>query len=180
MQAVEIWEDITGYEGFYQVSNMGRVRSVDRVISHSHSGYSTYKGRVKKTSFDTRGYPHASLTVNCVCKTFKIHRLVAQAFIPNPEKKETVNHKNGIKTDNRVDNLEWMTNTENMRHAHATGLKVGTKGSRHGMSKLTEADIPKIRILLNEGKTLEHIAKLFGVSNCPIYNIRKGKSWQHV
>lgn len=102
---MEIWKDIKNYENLYQISNMGNVKSL-------HYG----KERILKTSHDKRGYPIVDLRKNGCRWTVHVHRLVANAFICNLAKKSTVNHKNEIKTDNRVENLEWFTNTENINY----------------------------------------------------------------
>ena len=113
---IEIWKDIKGYESFYQVSNLGRVKSLSRSIYDSR-GYMVYrKGKIKKPSFDKNGYPQIGLCKNGTVITRKIHRLVAQAFIPNPENKPEINHKDEDKTNNRVDNLEWVTEKENVNY----------------------------------------------------------------
>lgn len=101
----EVWKDILGYEGLYQVSNMGRVKSFNY--------RNTKKTSILKQSINQDGYLRPTLKKNYKSKGFLVHRLVGFAFIPNPENKETINHKNEIKTDNRVENLEWMTRTEN-------------------------------------------------------------------
>ena len=111
----EIWRDIAGYEGLYQVSNCGRVKSFYR------------GGRILKQSLK-RGYMFVELYLNTNGKIHIVHRLVAQAFIPNPLNKLEVNHINGIKTDNRVENLEWVTRSENEQHAYDTGLAHGMRG----------------------------------------------------
>ena len=103
----EIWKDIPGFEGYYQVSNLGKVR-------HLFKHYT----KIKKTTIDSWGYEAISLCVNYVPSTRKIHRLVALAFIPNPENKPFVNHKDGNKLNNRLENLEWVTQSENVRHAY--------------------------------------------------------------
>lgn len=121
----EEWRDVIGYEGYYQVSNTGMVRSVDRVVTRSgkpivrHSHY--LKPRLSK-----EGYNSASLSMGGEQKYVKVHRIVAQAFILNLENKPQVNHINGNQGDNRVENLEWVTQHENMRHAVETGLFDGT------------------------------------------------------
>jgi|LakMenE18May11ns_1017448.scaffolds.fasta_scaffold9683875_2 hypothetical protein len=121
----EIWKSVIGYEGFYEVSNQGRVRSVDRFVMQVINGVQTkclYKGRILKFTNDNSGYPMVTLSALGKIKTFRIHRLVADVFIENPESKKTVNHINAIKTDNRIENLEWATQLENNVHANYNGL----------------------------------------------------------
>lgn len=117
----EIWKDVPGYRGEYQASNLGKIRSVkkDRKI------------KILSDRKHPNGYFYTMVCMDGVCQTKKAHRLVALTFIPNPENKPQVNHKNGVKTDNRVENIEWCTRSENGLHAHRTGLSpkpTGTKG----------------------------------------------------
>lgn len=123
----EVWKPIKGYEGVYEISSFGRVKSLDRTIRHTGclGGKNKLRkeGMIRKCGKNTNGYPSVTITFNSREKTRAVHRFVAEAFLPNPQNKFTVNHKNGIKTDNRVENLEWMTQTENIRHAFKTGLK---------------------------------------------------------
>lgn len=121
----EIWRDIPGYEDWYEVSNLGRVKSID-------------KRKILKTDIGKKGYERVGLTKDFKRKTFNVHKLVALAFIDNPLNKPQINHINGIKTDNRVKNLEWCTAKENVIHAVKNGLKVAKKGFECTSSKSVE------------------------------------------
>ena len=120
MSGNEIWKDVVGYEGWYQVSDRGNVRSVDRV---NHIG-SRYSGRILKPSLNTGGYLHVGLHKNGIKKTKLIHRSVAEAFIPNPENHPEVNHLDEVKENNNVSNLEWCTSEHNNNY--------GTRNERLG------------------------------------------------
>lgn len=129
----EIWKDIKGYEGLYQVSNIGRIKSLGRtVIKISLKGNiftKSYPEKLLKFSKDTKGYLRTSLALNGINRTIKVHRVVAQAFIPNPNNLEQVNHKDGDKKNNNVYNLEWCNNQKNQNHSWTTGLR--KKGKQH-------------------------------------------------
>lgn len=118
----EIWKPIKGYEGLYEVSNFGRVKRLQRICDH-FSGSMKIREKLIKQSRSKFGYMKTTITVNKIRKTLLTHRLVAQAFIQNPENKKTVNHKDGVKANNFWENLEWATYSENQQHAFDTGLK---------------------------------------------------------
>jgi hypothetical protein len=118
---MEIWKDIIGYEGLYQVSNYGRVKSLDKVVKCKGNKTKLNKSKIKKI-YQHR-YNQVHLTDGKIEKCHKVCRLVAKAFIPNPQNKLTVNHIDGNKLNDCVSNLEWATHSENLKHAYATGLK---------------------------------------------------------
>ena len=116
----EEWRDVVGYEGRYQVSSMGRVKSLERKVRHWRGGERIQKERILKPSNDRRGYLLVSLCDGEKRKTFSVHRLVCQAFHENPDNKPEVNHINENASDNRACNLEWCTRVENVNHGTRT------------------------------------------------------------
>ena len=156
----EEWRDIKGYEGRYQVSNMGRVKTVERFKSdgrHQSEG-------IRKTQLDFHGYEFALLYNGHKMCRHSVHVLVANAFIPNPEHKPQVNHIDGNKTNNVVDNLEWVTASENQLHAIAHGLVIPKRGDATKRTKVSDADVLRIRELRKTGEKLQHLADMFGLS----------------
>ena len=121
----EIWKDITGFEGLYIISSHGNIKSLGRQIRQVRSDGSVrvrhYKGRILKPVTNRLGYLMIMLR-NEKQKNCSVHRLVALTFLPNPDNKPEVNHKDGIKSNCRIDNLEWTTHSENMKHAYDSGL----------------------------------------------------------
>lgn len=155
----EIWKDIKGYENEYQVSNIGRIRSLDR-YKYQNGRYGQiqrlYRGKILKFDQDKDGY----FTVKLRHKVFhRVHRLVAQTFLENPENKNTVNHKDGNKKNNCINNLEWATEKENTQHAHKTGLAKSAMIGKKG--KLSNNF--RIRVQIDE-KTGEIIGKYNGAA----------------
>jgi hypothetical protein len=176
----EIWLPIKGYEGSYEVSNLGRVRSLDGMVTAGHGSCRLRKGRIlkprnvgnKETQYFAIQFPGVG--------NKRIHRLVASAFIPNPDAKEQVNHKDGNKKNNCVENLEWVTAAENQAHAFATGLKVMPKGVEHYCAKLTPELVRKVRFLKKLGYSQVAIGKEVGVSQGYVWKIVSGKTWKHI
>jgi len=142
--------------------------------------WSNKAGRFLKVQLDTCGYPQVGLYNETGQKTTSVHRLVAEHFINGNEKGLQVNHINGIKTDNRIENLEWLTHSQNAQHAHDTGLMNTPNGSAQGSSKLVEKNIPEIFKRLASGETGKSIGDFFGVTGSAISLIKRGKNWAHM
>lgn len=178
----EEWKDVVDYEEFYEVSNKGRVRTKPR---QTQSG--DHKAIRGVRYFTLYEHPDGYINVGLIKESKKVrrtsvHRLVAVAFIDRIPGKEFVNHINGIKNDNRVENLEWCTKKENSRHSFDNGLQVNPKGQEHHWAKLTEEDVLKIRNTYkpNGVYTTKRLAKEYGISNTNIKDIVNRKIWTHL
>ena len=123
----EIWKDIKNYEGIYQVSNLGRVRSLTRKVK-TFNGLRTTKGQLLKPLKTNRNYFRVDLKQNQKDKYISIHRLVAEAFIPNPNNYPVINHIDGDTSNNKIDNLEWCTQSHNIKEAYRVGRAKPTSG----------------------------------------------------
>lgn len=119
---MEVWKDVVGFENHYEVSNIGRVKRKAGLTYYKDGRIARFSETILKPSFNRKGYERVYLSVGSKKHTVSVHRLVAKAFIPNPENKATINHIDCNKLNNNVENLEWMTNTENMRHAFNQGI----------------------------------------------------------
>lgn len=141
----------------------------------------TFKGYIINPNNKWSGYPRVKLNRNGEIKKESVHRLVALAFIPNPEDKPFINHKNAIRHDNRVANLEWCTPSENIKHAFNIGTKTAKSGKDSNLSKLTEDIVREIDKLLNLGELNQRqIAVRFSISHITVSDIYRGKSWSHI
>lgn len=170
---IESWVDVKGYESFYQVSDMGNVRSKDRTVACSRFGTRSLIGRPLKATVDFAGYCKVTLKDQGRNKVWKIHRLVAEHFINKVEGKEIINHIDNNRTNNRVENLEWCTHKENTAHMHSQGRNYSATGEANPACKLTDTQIDKIHNL--KGKLSQpKIAAMFGVSRQHIGRIHNG------
>lgn len=175
MNQNEIWKAVVGYEGIYEVSSLGRVRSLDRVVKHPKGGYANLKSKVISQKVRNNGYLEVCLHSLGITKSLLVHRIVANSFIINIDNKPQINHINAIKDDNRIDNLEWVTDFENQ--VHKTNNKLNPFGENHKKSKLKEFEVLSIRES-NENNNL--IAKKFNVSRRLISSIKNRKIWKHI
>ena len=119
---IEEWKPVVGFEGMYLISNLGNIKTVAKIIMRRDGKPQHIHECNRKYALDNKGYYITGLNCNDILTTIKVHREIAKAFIPNPHNKAQVNHINGIKTDNRVENLEWCSNADNMYHAQVNNL----------------------------------------------------------
>jgi len=160
--------DIPGYEGLYAINRNGDI-------------WSYYSGKILK-QWLTLGYPYITLCKETKKRKRRVARLVALTFIPNPKNKPEVNHKNGIKKDNYIDNLEWVTGSENKKHAYRTGLRTGDsaiKAMNMAIRKLSFNDANKIKKLYETGDySYRELGEMFNVSLHAIYRVVKNKAYK--
>lgn len=168
----EIFLPIEYTNGRYSVSSAGRVRSNGK----SH-GYGPRSGRMLAIGYTGSGYSKVTMSIDGKVTHPMVHRLVAMAFIPNPDGLPQVNHRNGVKTDNRVENLEWVTRSDNMLHALSTGLRRNQDGPNNHMAKLNVDRVRQILALRGSGMPQHKIAAMFGVRQSAISSIFNGKAW---
>lgn len=173
---MEIWKKILGYEN-YEVSNFGRIKSLEKIdFMHRNNSYRTRKEKIMRNGI-SNGYKSVSLYKNKKPKTFTIHRLVLSSFIENKNNKREVNHIDGNKHNNNLENLEWCSSSENSIHAIKNGLQIAKKGEQQYNSKLKDFEIIEIR---NSDLTLNELSKIYNISTSVICSVKNKKSWKHI
>lgn len=179
----EIWKEIPNSK-YYSVSNYGRVKRLQhQKWCEINKSYSTFSEKILHIDFNnSKHYGRIAITfldeTRIICG---IHRLVATCFLDNSLNLPQVNHKDGDKTNNHVDNLEWCTSSENMQHRiHTLNIKPWKKGEDSNFVKLTEEQVRQIPILLEQGMRKYKIAELFNVGKTTITEITSGRSWKHL
>lgn len=169
----EEWRPVKGYEGFYSVSNLGRVRRDKSPKKRTHG--------ILKTKITRNGYVEVQLSANAVVRSVSVHRLVGFAFLEKPEGKNDINHKNGKRSDNRLDNIEWLSRQENIQHMFTVLGNHGPQGEAAGSAKLTMEIVKEIRRTYASGScTQDMLAQRYGVLQNAISRIVNGKRWQHL
>lgn len=181
---IEEWKDCPEYEQVYQVSNLGRVKSKPVFVENDslfgdEGGYVKHI-KIKNQTINRYGYMTTKLCFKGKCRRLTIHRLVAKAFIPNPNKYSQVNHIDGNKKNNSVTNLEWVSAAQNTKHAWDTGLITSEhmKGSKHHNSKVNEDIVKDIRS--NKTLTKKELAEKYDISISTVADILRRKTWTHI
>lgn len=174
----EEWKAIPRFEGLYDVSSLGRVRRSPIAPNANASRQGRIIGGCKPDS--RTGYMRVSLRKGGMLYRFQVHRLVAGAFMDPAKPCMHVNHKDGDKTNNRLENLEWATPQENVRHAWATGLCHALKGADHPAATLSEESVKTILSAVVRGVPHNIIAKVMNVSATTVGQISSGSSWGHI
>lgn len=175
---MEVWKDVIGYEGFYQISDLGRVKRLETIVDGRQGFKFTVQEKILALEVCTTGYKRVTLCKNGKTKRFLVHRLVAEMFINNENKLKQVNHKDGNKGNNKLQNLEWASQSNNQKHAYKTGLQKIQRGeARKNVAILKWEQIYQIREMSNSGKTSYEISDLFNINRRHINKIVSNEAW---
>lgn len=177
---MELWKSIEGYEGFYEVSSYGRVKSLKRSMIGKKLNKRFNDKIISQALSKKNSYYHVLLHKLGTRKNMLVHRLVALAFIEKPFKDVEVNHKDGNKLNNNVNNLEWVTKSENNIHARRLNLVDQAIGERNGAAKTTTASVYSIRDMIAEGILPSVAGKLFGINKRTVRDMCNGSTWTHI
>lgn len=164
----EIWKPIVGFEQQYEISNKGKIRSIDRYVDHWRGGKRLYKGTPKNERLNGKGYYRCNLKNKGSRYDFTVHRLVAMAFIPNPQNYREVNHKDGIKTNNCVENLEWCSSSQNTIHAVKNRL-IKCKLTDKQAIEIHDSDMP-----------IRKLGDMYGINSVIAWRIKNEKAYKHL
>lgn len=170
----EKWTTINGYDGLYEVSSFGRVRSLDQKVRYTHAvtgeeHFRNKRGRILRQTENPSGYWYVTLHKDKIVKTFSIHRLVALNMIPNPENYNQINHIDAIKSNNSVENLEWCSEKQNSAHAVKNNLI--RRGENHYRSVLSDKDVKDIRA---SSDSIKDLCNRYGVEYRCMWQIVRG------
>ena len=171
---MELWKQINEFESHF-ISNFGRIKAI-QVITNFGSQFKVYPERFLNPWLSKTGYNYVDISINGKVNRFLVHRLVAQHFIENPENKSQVNHKDGNKSNNIFENLEWCNAKQNLKHARDLGLNKST-GTDNALAKFNKSEILSIRSSL---KPLKELSEMYGASISVLSRIRNLKSYKNV
>lgn len=172
----EYWKDVPDYEGFYVVSNLGRIKGLVREIDMSNGNTGLFYERIMAQRLRPSGYLCTELCKKGIRKHFLCHRIIALAFVDNPFNYEVVNHIDGCKTNNKISNLEWCSSGQNQEHAYKSGLKRPCYKNKEALT-LRKEDAVVIRKRLENGELQKDIANDYKVTPATISLIKTGKRW---
>lgn len=178
----EEWRPVSHWRGSYEVSNLGRVRSVTRTVVRGNGTAQTWTGRMLRRTIGSTGYPQVHLRNRSGSTVQKVHRLVAMAFLGQPPDGCEVNHKDGNKLNPRLENLEWVTPRQNRKHAWDTGLRNRSHlpvncGSQNQRAKLSESIVASAREEAKAGATYASLARKYGVHKTTMRSAVNGETW---
>ena len=177
----EIWKAAMGFEGHYEVSSLGRVKSLRRKVPNGRGSYRVVKERIMALTPNHRlgGYLYVTLYCENKSKSFSVHTLIAKSFLGMPPDGKEVNHIDGNKANCALSNLEYVTSAENKQHARTTGLWQN-RGEQHGNTKVSEDQASAMLAMYRDGMKLSDIGRKFGVTKGCVWNVTSGKSWRHL
>lgn len=182
----EEWRPVSGFIGLYEVSSEGRVRSLHRTIVRKDGKRLFIPGKILNAKPNNRGYPKVSMCHKGTAKEASVHSIVAAAFLPKPpgpmgskRGEYNVNHKDGDKTNNCMENLEYITNLDNVIHARKTGL-LDVRGTGNGRAKLDSDSVRKIRTMYAQGHKQVELAAQFSICQTTISRVILRKGWGHI
>lgn len=187
-QSTETWKPlpVSPFEDAYEVSSLGRIRSLDRHVERRDGSPLEIRGRILQANPNSRGYPRVTLNRNGHSEWCAVHALVALAFLPRPRRRIgpggndfVVNHIDGNKLNNSVENLEYITARANVSHARTTGL-LSVKGTRNIKAKLSDSDVRAIRKMYAGGMTQVQLASIYDVNQTTVSLIVRRKGWKHI
>lgn len=177
-QKLEIWKDVPGYENFYQANPSGFIKSLSKPL-RIKKGFRVTKELIISNTDNGEGYFICSLSKNTIRKSILLHRLIALTFVPNPLNLPEVNHKDGNKLNNHVDNLEWVTRQQNIDHSWSKKL-TNCIGESHHNSKLNKIIVKEIREKYASGKhSYSQLGLEYGTSMYNVRNVVKRLTWNH-
>lgn len=182
-ESIVEWRPVKNYEGIYEINNLGVVKSLSRkkYCGHKNSKPQLTKEKYLKNKIDRLGYVRVKLSKDGKSSLKYVHRILALSFIDNPKNKKEINHIDGNKQNNNLNNLEWTTRSKNMKHAFELGLHKAKKGEENNKAKLTKNEVKEIRRLYKKGEyTQTRLGEMFDVSSANINEIVNNKTWKEV